>query len=102
MRVRLKQSIASSGVMIPLDQVLDLQGNPKFKTGDQVDVVVEREETEGGYLVSHEKALRHKIWDTAGESREREDAGKGPGGQPREGRADRRHRNQGVSARLAD
>ena len=50
--------------LIPIEQVLDLQGNPKFKTGDTVDVVVEREEPEGGYLVSHEKALRHKIWDT--------------------------------------
>ena len=49
--------------LIPLEQVLDLQGTPKFKTGDQVDVVVEREEAEGGYLVSYEKALRHKIWD---------------------------------------
>ena len=26
-------------------------------------MVVEREEPEGGYLVSYEKALRHKIWD---------------------------------------
>src|ERR1039457_207665 len=50
--------------LIPIEQVLDLQGNSKFKTGDTVDVVVEREEPEGGYLVSHEKALRHKIWDT--------------------------------------
>jgi small subunit ribosomal protein S1 len=49
--------------LIPLDQVLDLQGNSKFQVGDSVDVVVEREEPEGGYLVSHEKALRHKIWD---------------------------------------
>jgi small subunit ribosomal protein S1 len=49
--------------LIPLDQVLDLQGQPKFQVGDSVDVVVEREEPEGGYLVSHEKALRHKIWD---------------------------------------
>src|SRR5947209_8612725 len=49
--------------LIPIDQVLDLQGNPKFKTGDSVEVVVEREEPEGGYLVSHEKALRHKVWD---------------------------------------
>ena len=49
--------------LIPIEQVLDLQGNPKFKVGDTVDVVVEREEAEGGYLVSHEKALRHKIWD---------------------------------------
>jgi small subunit ribosomal protein S1 len=50
--------------LIPLEQVLDLQGSPKFKIGDTVEVVVEREEAEGGYLVSHEKALRHKIWDT--------------------------------------
>jgi small subunit ribosomal protein S1 len=49
--------------LIPIEQVLDLQGNSKFKTGDTVDVVVEREEAEGGYLVSYEKALRHKIWD---------------------------------------
>ena len=47
--------------LIPIEQVLDLQGNSKFKTGDTVDVVVEREEAEGGYLVSYEKALRHKI-----------------------------------------
>jgi small subunit ribosomal protein S1 len=49
--------------LIPLEQVVDLQGNSKFKVGDSVDVVVEREEAEGGYLVSHEKALRHQIWD---------------------------------------
>ena len=49
--------------LIPLEQVLDLHGNPKFQTGDQVEVVVEREEPEGGYLVSYEKALRHKVWD---------------------------------------
>jgi small subunit ribosomal protein S1 len=49
--------------LIPLDQVLDHEGKPKFKAGDQVEVVVEREEAEGGYLVSYEKALRHKVWD---------------------------------------
>ena len=49
--------------LIPIEQVVDLHGNPKFQTGDQVEVVVEREEPEGGYLVSHEKALRHKVWD---------------------------------------
>ena len=26
--------------------------------------MVEREEAEGGYLVSYEKALRNKVWDT--------------------------------------
>ena len=49
--------------LIPLDQVVDHTGTPKFNVGDQVEVVVEREESEGGYLVSHEKALRHKVWD---------------------------------------
>jgi len=49
--------------LIPLEQVLDINGAPKFKAGDVVEVVVEREEAEGGYLVSYEKALRHKVWD---------------------------------------
>ncbi|WP_263370342.1 30S ribosomal protein S1 [Granulicella cerasi] len=49
--------------LIPLDQVVDHTGAPKFNVGDTVEVVVEREESEGGYLVSHEKALRHKVWD---------------------------------------
>jgi len=49
--------------LIPLDQVVDVNGVPKFKPGDAVEVVVEREESEGGYLVSYEKALRHKVWD---------------------------------------
>lgn len=49
--------------LIPLEQVLDINGAPKFQAGDTVEVVVEREEAEGGYLVSYEKALRHKVWD---------------------------------------
>jgi small subunit ribosomal protein S1 len=49
--------------LIPLAQVLDINGAPKFQVGDAVEVVVEREEAEGGYLVSYEKALRHKVWD---------------------------------------
>ena len=49
--------------LIPLEHVLDYEGKPKFNVGDAVEVVVEREEPEGGYLVSYEKALRHKIWD---------------------------------------
>jgi small subunit ribosomal protein S1 len=49
--------------LIPIEQVLDHEGKPKFKAGDTIDVVVEREEAEGGYLVSYEKALRHKVWD---------------------------------------
>ncbi len=49
--------------LIPLEQVVDHTGAPKFNVGDTVEVVVEREEQEGGYLVSYEKALRHKVWD---------------------------------------
>ena len=50
--------------LIPLEQVLDHTGAPKFAVGDTVEVVVEREEAEGGgYIVSYEKALRHKVWD---------------------------------------
>src|SRR5215469_245129 len=49
--------------LIPLEQVTDHTGTPKFNIGDIVEVVVEREEQEGGYLVSYEKALRHKVWD---------------------------------------
>ncbi len=49
--------------LIPLEQVTDHTGTPKFNVGDTVEVVVEREEQEGGYLVSYEKALRHKVWD---------------------------------------
>jgi len=50
--------------LIPLEQVLDANGVSKFQAGDTVEVVVEREEAEGGYLVSYDKALRHKVWDT--------------------------------------
>ncbi len=49
--------------LIPLDQVLDVNGVSKFNPGDSIEVVVEREEAEGGYLVSYDKALRHKVWD---------------------------------------
>jgi small subunit ribosomal protein S1 len=49
--------------LIPLEQVLDHTGQPKLKAGDTVEVVVEREEAEGGYLLSYEKAQRHRVWD---------------------------------------
>jgi small subunit ribosomal protein S1 len=50
--------------LIPLEQVLDHTGQPKLKAGDPVEVVVEREDPEGGYQLSYEKALRHRVWDT--------------------------------------
>jgi small subunit ribosomal protein S1 len=49
--------------LVPLEQVVDHMGAPKFKPGDVIDVVIEREEPEGGYLVSYEKAQRLRVWD---------------------------------------
>jgi small subunit ribosomal protein S1 len=57
--------------LIPIEQVLDHAGQPKLKAGDVVEVVVEREEPEGGYLVSYEKAQRHRVWDRHREGRQR-------------------------------
>jgi small subunit ribosomal protein S1 len=49
--------------LIPLEQVVDHTGQPKLQPGDAVEVVIEREEAEGGYLLSYEKAQRHRVWD---------------------------------------
>jgi small subunit ribosomal protein S1 len=50
--------------LVPLEQVVDHTGAAKFQPGDVIDVVIEREEPEGGYLVSYEKAQRLRVWDT--------------------------------------
>jgi small subunit ribosomal protein S1 len=50
--------------LVPLEQVVDHTGAVKFQPGDIIDVVIEREEAEGGYLVSYEKAQRFRVWDT--------------------------------------
>jgi small subunit ribosomal protein S1 len=47
--------------LIPLEQVLDHTGQPKLRPGDTVEVVVEREEAEGGFLLSYDKAQRHRV-----------------------------------------
>ncbi len=50
--------------LVPLEQVTDHTGAVKFNPGDVIDVVIEREEPEGGYLVSYEKAQRLRVWDS--------------------------------------
>ncbi|HUB50890.1 MAG TPA: S1 RNA-binding domain-containing protein, partial [Terracidiphilus sp.] len=50
--------------LVPLEQVVDHTGAVKFQPGEVIDVVIEREEPEGGYLVSYERAQRLRIWDT--------------------------------------
>ena len=50
--------------LVPIEQVVDHTGAVKFQPGEVIDVVIEREEPEGGYLVSYEKAQRLRVWDT--------------------------------------
>jgi len=50
--------------LVPLEQVVDHTGAVKFQPGEVIDVVIEREEHEGGYLVSYERAQRLRVWDT--------------------------------------
>jgi small subunit ribosomal protein S1 len=50
--------------LVPLEQVTDADGVLKFQPGDSIDVVIEREEPEGGYLASYERAQRLRVWDT--------------------------------------
>jgi small subunit ribosomal protein S1 len=55
---------AKSEGMLPLAEVLDHEGNPKFQPGDEIDVMREKGETEEGYVnLSHQKAQRLRAWD---------------------------------------
>ncbi|MGA9670495.1 MAG: 30S ribosomal protein S1 [Terracidiphilus sp.] len=49
--------------LVPLEQVTDHTGAVKFQPGDVIDVVIEGEEPEGGYLVNYERAQRLRVWD---------------------------------------
>ncbi|HVC47006.1 MAG TPA: 30S ribosomal protein S1 [Terracidiphilus sp.] len=50
--------------LVPIEQVTDHTGAVRFQPGEVIEVVIEREEPEGGYLVSFEKAQRLRVWDT--------------------------------------
>jgi small subunit ribosomal protein S1 len=50
--------------LVPLEQVVDHTGAVRFQPGEEIEVVIEREEPEGGYLVSYERAQRLRVWDT--------------------------------------
>ena len=55
---------AKSEGMVPLAEVLDHEGKPRFKPGDEIDVMREKGETEEGYVnLSHQKAQRLRAWD---------------------------------------
>ncbi|MGD0831647.1 MAG: 30S ribosomal protein S1 [Terracidiphilus sp.] len=49
--------------LVPREQVTDHTGAVKFQPGDAIEVVIEREEPEGGYLASYERAQRLRVWD---------------------------------------
>ena len=55
---------AKSEGMLPLSEVLDHEGNPRFKPGDEIDVMRDKGPAEEGYInLSHQKAQRLRAWD---------------------------------------
>ena len=55
---------AKSEGMAPIAEILDHEGNPRFKAGDEIDVMRDKGETEEGYInLSHLKAQRLRSWD---------------------------------------
>src|SRR5215470_13398241 len=55
---------AKSEGMVPIAEVLDPAGQPKFKPGDEIDVIREKGETEEGYVnLSFQKAQKLRAWD---------------------------------------
>ena len=55
---------AKSEGMLPLAEVLDHDGKPRFKPGDEIEVMRDKGETEEGYInLSHQKAQRIQAWD---------------------------------------
>jgi small subunit ribosomal protein S1 len=55
---------AKSEGMLPLSEVLDHEGKPKVKPGDEIDVMREKGHNEEGYInLSHQKAARIHAWD---------------------------------------
>ena len=55
---------AKSEGMLPIAEVLDHEGQPRFKPGDEIDVMREKGETEEGYInLSHQRAQKLRAWD---------------------------------------
>ncbi|MGH9536054.1 MAG: S1 RNA-binding domain-containing protein, partial [Terriglobales bacterium] len=52
----------SEGI-VPLRELTNPEGQLTVRPGDVIDVVVEREEPERGVLLSHERAVRLRLWD---------------------------------------
>src|SRR4051812_25371579 len=55
---------AKSEGMVPISEVQDHEGKPKFQPGDPIDVMREKGMNEEGYPnLSHQKAARLRAWD---------------------------------------
>jgi len=55
---------AKSEGTVPIAEVLDHEGKPKFQAGDAIDVIREKGETEEGYInLSFQKAQKLRAWD---------------------------------------
>ena len=54
--------LKSEGV-VPRREFLAPDGSLRVHPGDQVDVIVERDDEGGGLRLSHERAVRLRLWD---------------------------------------
>jgi small subunit ribosomal protein S1 len=55
---------AKSEGMLPIAEVIDHSGKPRFQPGDEIAVMRDKGETEEGYInLSHQKAQRLRAWD---------------------------------------
>jgi small subunit ribosomal protein S1 len=55
---------AKSEGMVPIAEIIDHEGKPKFEPGAEIDVMRDKGETEEGYVnLSHLKAQRLRSWD---------------------------------------
>ena len=55
---------AKSEGMLPIGEVMDLEGKPKFQPGDAIDVIRDKGETEEGYInLSFQKAQKLRAWE---------------------------------------
>ncbi|MGA8868041.1 MAG: 30S ribosomal protein S1 [Candidatus Sulfotelmatobacter sp.] len=55
---------AKSEGMLPIAEVMDHEGKPRFQPGDEIEVMRDKGEAEEGYInLSHQKAARIHAWD---------------------------------------
>ena len=88
--------------LVPIAEVQDHEGNVKVEPGQEIDVMIEKGETEEGYTkLSHQKASAPARLGRDREGLQRQDPDQGHGGGADQGRFDGGHHGRaGVPARL--